>query len=141
MVTRDEILSIADDAAAEGRWEDAMRMRREAAEIFPIHAELVWACGEAPWQRSGWHGDLVSLDGAPADDFEFDDVERVVGYGDSGSGWDGECAGIALLRDGRFVSWESDWGPTGSGFCEDAYGGNAAIWFSLTAGVALEKIS
>ena len=73
----------------------------------------------------------MSLDGASTRDFDLRDVERVIGYGDTGrESWHGECSGIARLRDGRFVSWESYWGATGSGFYDDSRGGNADIWFS-----------
>ena len=34
------------------------------------------------------------------------------------------------LNDGRWVAYESMWGPTGSGFSEDAYGGHVDIYFA-----------
>ena len=46
--------------------------------------------------------------------------------------WDGEAAAIVLLTDGRFCAWHSFWGPTGSGFSEDAYGGYTDVGFART---------
>jgi len=138
MSARDDTLIVAQDAEREGRWQLAMEIR---ATVFENRlADLVerWAM---PWSRGEWHGEFVSLDGAAIDDFGESDVDAVLAYGDTGDGWDGESAGIARLRDGRFISWESNWGPTGSGFSADAYGGDADIWFATTAGAALEKIS
>jgi len=114
-----------------------MQLRDDAAttEIDPQ------SCGECPWHRGQWDGQFLSLDGASAADFTEDDIDEVLGYGDTGEGWDGESAGIVLLKDGRYVAWESNWGPTGSGFSCDAYGGEADIAFAQTAGRALEYLS
>lgn len=95
-----------------------------------------------PWNRNEWCGGLISLDGTPTTDFTEDDVESVVAYGEtSHDSWTGQCAGIALLRDGRFISWESWWDVTGTGFCGDAYGGTADIAFAATRQIALTHIS
>lgn len=100
------------------------------------------SCTEAPWDRYAWHGQLVSIDGCDASDFTREDVDMVIAYGDTGADeWDGSAAGIALLKDGRFIAWESTWGPTGSGFSEDAYGGDADIAFASTLKAALGHIS
>lgn len=80
-----------------------------------------------PWDRHDWRGKFVSLDESPADDFTVADVEEIVAYGETAPGWDGANAGIVRLKDGRYVGWEADWGPTGDGFCHDAYGGTADI--------------
>lgn len=80
---------------------------------------------ESPWNRFAWSGDLESVDGCDASDFVERDVAVVVA-------WDDDCAGIVLLKDGRFVGWESWTDVTGSGFCADAYGGNIPIWFAKT---------
>ncbi len=98
--------------------------------------------GDAPWGRYNWTGQFVSVDGCPAHDFVVEDVEEVVAHGTTDrSDWDGESAAIVRLKDGRFVAWESDWGPTGSGFCCDAYGGKADIAFAMTKAAALSYLS
>lgn len=87
----------------------------------------------APWGRSDWTGELVSADGCPTTDFAREDVERVVWWATTDEGaWDGDTAGVVQLKDGRFVAWEADWGPTGDGFSCDAYGGTADIAFART---------
>lgn len=96
---------------------------------------------DTPWTRHEWSGGLVSIDGCDAHDFTRDDVDRVIAYGDTGKGWDGRSAGIALLKDGRFIAWESTWDATGSGFCCDAYGGDADIGFARTLESATKYIS
>lgn len=77
-----------------------------------------------------WHGQLVSHDKTPTAPFTEADVEEVIGYGDDGDEWDGTVAAVLKLKDGRFVSWETFFGPTGHGFSEDAYGGNADLHFA-----------
>jgi hypothetical protein len=76
------------------------------------------------------HGGLHSFDGAAATTFTESDVAEVLYHGHSGEDWDGTEAAVIRLNDGRIVAWESVWGPTGSGFCEDAYGGDAEVWFA-----------
>ncbi len=95
----------------------------------------------APWARSDWTGQLLSADGAPTDDFTRDDVLSVLAWATTPSDWDGETAGIAMLRDGRVIAWESAWGPTGNGFACDAYGGTADITFAFTVGAAWRSLS
>lgn len=96
---------------------------------------------DVPWARGSWCGSFVSLDGTPATDFTEPDIARLVAYGSTDDDWDGESAGIVQLKDGRFVSWESTWGPTGSGFHGDAYGGDADIWFGATDEIVRRQIS
>lgn len=96
---------------------------------------------DAPWTRGNWDGELLSIDGCRTDDFVREDVERLIAYGETPDDWDGASAGIALLRDGRYIAWESSWGPTGCGFSCDAYGGDADIAFAHTVEAALEHIS
>lgn len=85
-----------------------------------------------PFFRHDWSGRLISLGGAPTDDFTEEDVAEVIAQGeeDHGGGWDGECAAVLRLKDGRYVSYETFWGPTGDGFCADAYGGTADLQFA-----------
>ncbi len=134
---RDSALDAATAAERAGQWDEAMALRAGVAGA-PIEVGEV---GEAPWSRCDWSGQLVSLDGCPAHDFTIDDVAAVLGYGDTGGYWDGEAAGIARLKDGRYIVWESTWGPTGSGFSCDAYGGDADIAFAFSAGRALQYLS
>lgn len=87
--------------------------------------------GINPFNIGDWHGRCISLDGACAALFDKADVAKVVAEGVSGEGgWDGNVAAVLLLKDGRYVSYETFWGPTGSGFSEDAYGGDADLSFA-----------
>ena len=96
----------------------------------------------APWSRGEWHGSLVSVDGTSTADFTREDVSRVVAWGTTGEDeWDGETAGVALLKDGRYIAWEASWGPTGNGFSEDAYGGESDIFFADEPRVAASALS
>lgn len=93
-----------------------------------------------PLGRSSWHGRLLSVDGTSAADFADDDVAEVLCAGETNPrDWDGDCAAVFRLADGRFVAYETNWGPTGSGFCEDAYGGNADLFFGATAEAVIYK--
>lgn len=96
----------------------------------------------APWGRYDWTGNLISADDCPATDFERDDVERVIWWATTdATDWDGETAGVVLLKDGRYAAWEANWGPTGNGFCCDAYGGTADIIFARTQEAAEAHLS
>lgn len=78
-----------------------------------------------------WHGRYVSLDGCEAGEFTKDDVAEVIHEGVEGAGgYDGSVAAVLRLKDGRYVSYETFFGPTGDGFSEDAYGGDADIHFA-----------
>ena len=69
-----------------------------------------------------------------------DDVVSVHSYASTDDeDWDGATAAILVLTDGRWMTWESWWGPTGSGFSDDAYGGDADVWIadSLDASIRL----
>lgn len=95
----------------------------------------------APWSRSGWTGELVSVDGCDASDFTIDDVLRVAWFATTADDWDGETTGCVQLKDGRFAAWEAGWGPTGNGFSCDAYGGTADITFAESEAAALAAMS
>jgi hypothetical protein len=86
--------------------------------------------GVNPFNRGSWSGRLVSVDGALTADFTAEDVAEVVASGESGDQWDGTVAAVLRLNDGRFVAYETFYGPTGSGFSEDAYGGDADLHFA-----------
>lgn len=77
-----------------------------------------------------WEGKYISLDDAPAGQIEVSDVEKVLYYGDTGEGWEGSSSCIMVLKSGIYVGFESSWGPTGDGFCADAYGGDTDIYFA-----------
>jgi hypothetical protein len=84
-----------------------------------------------PWSRYSWHGEWQSVDGTIADEFDQDDVALVLAHGSSNrSDWDGKEAAVIQLCDGRIVAWETWWGPTGNGFCDDAYGGDTNVLFA-----------
>ena len=96
-----------------------------------------------PWMeaRHGWRGELISADGASTEDFKRYQVADVLQYATTPPGWDGETAGVIRLKDGRFVAWEADWGPTGDGFCCDAYGGTADLIFGHSQAAVLKRLS
>ena len=78
--------------------------------------------------RCDWEGKILTLDGSSTADFGEDDLDEVVwSWEDNPRDWDGNCACVCLLKDGRFISWESWWGPTGDGFSRDAYGGDTDL--------------
>lgn len=83
----------------------------------------------APWNRHNWTGEFISVDDTPTSDFTEEDVAAVLEYASTPQDWDGETVGIIRLKDGRIIGWEANWGPTGDGFCADAYGGTADIIF------------
>lgn len=80
-----------------------------------------------------WSGD-VSVHGDVSDSVEWaeNDIEQVIAYDETGDEWDGQVAGLVKLKDGRYVAWETFYGPTGHGFSEDAYGGDATIVIAAT---------
>lgn len=110
---------------------------------------------DPPWDSRD--GVYTSLDGTPATPFKESDVDRVLAFGSCMSrdwrarmkamgraefaGYDGDECGVALLTDGRYVAWETWWGPTGSGFSCDAYGGDAVVVFAETMAVVVPHIS
>ena len=95
----------------------------------------------APWSRLDWTGEFISVDGCPAGDFAETDVAEVLRWATTPRDWDGDTAGLIRLKDGRFVAWEADWGPTGDGFCCDAYGGTADLVFAHTAEAAVARLT
>lgn len=93
---------------------------------------------DAPWHRSEWSGSLISVGGCDASDFGRDDVDRVVAFTRDGAWEDvGDIAVVVRLKDGRFAAWTTWQDMTGSGFCCDAYGGTADIYFAPTVEAAL----
>lgn len=111
-------------------------------------ADQLAALHEAPWRTAawggghgGWEGRVQSIDGTPTSPFAETDVVRVVAYGCTSPGWDGESCAIVELADGRFAGWESSWGPTGAGFSRDAYGGDAVVLFAASAELILAQLS
>lgn len=106
------------------------------------------------WTWNGeWHpkgnwtsGHLIDLDAAegPASrtpgrevGIREDQIDEVIAAWETDvNGYDGEVAALVRLKDGRYVSWESWWGPTGNGFSEDAYGGDSDAYISTS----LERI-
>ena len=83
-----------------------------------------------PWDRYEWTGEWVSLNGCPAGEIFERDVAHYLIDAQEGDRWDGCGVCIVRLHDERYAAWECFYGPTGSGFCRDAYGGNADVWFA-----------
>lgn len=110
---------------------------------------------DPPWDAR--EGKYESADGTIAGPFKESDVAWIIAFGSCMSqdwrarmraqgrrefaGYDGDECGIAQLHDGRFVAWETWWGPTGSGFCCDAYGGDAIVMFGATLKAVIPHIS
>lgn len=88
--------------------------------------------GGADKWSSSWHGDFKKIGNVKVGPFMPGDVQKVLYSANSGDDWDGISVAVLSLRDGRLVAWETTWGPTGNGFFEDAYGGDAEIWFAHT---------
>lgn len=80
----------------------------------------------------GWHGYAQSFDGTDCSLFEFTDIADLQLHACWGDEWDGNCAAVFRLHDGRWVAFETFYGPTGDGFYEDAYGGDADLTFGST---------
>lgn len=94
---------------------------------------------ELPWPNpfiidpdypNDWHGRTIGHDGADVHLPSESGVDDVVAQWMDDQGYDGEVCAVVRLLDGRYMSWETFWGPTGNGFSEDAYGGNADIHFA-----------
>jgi len=77
-----------------------------------------------------WNGEYISLDDCLAGPILTEDVAEVVHHYMNGDRWDGKEIAILKLTDGRYVGWETWYGPTGSGFFADAYGGDVDIYFA-----------
>lgn len=126
----------------EARAADFGAMPTRRARRTPIRSTFAdFQHGDFPWDRGRWFGSFVSLDGAPATDLTWGDVEEVVWHGEHGdSDWT-ISGGVARLRDGRYCAWESEQGPTGTGFSGDAYGGTADVAFASKEVAALRHVS
>jgi hypothetical protein len=87
-----------------------------------------------PWRQTPggcWsQGNFVSLDGAAVGSVAEEDVAEVLYFWSDGDTWDGDEIAVMRLADGRYVAYETWYGPTGDGFSEDAYGGDANLYFA-----------
>lgn len=92
---------------------------------------------DPPWNRYEWRGNLIGVGGCDASDFGRDDIDRVVAFSHEAEDGYGDIAVIVRLKDGRFAAWSTWEDVTGSGFCYDAYGGKADIYFASTIEAAL----
>jgi hypothetical protein len=98
---------------------------------------------DAPWDpHATWSGRSLG-DAVIPEAVTKEDVEEVIFYWDEGAQeYDGKNVCVVRLTQGRgFAVWESWWGPTGSGFHEDAYGGDAIVFFAPTLPLALTTLS
>lgn len=100
-----------------------------------VHDLRLMPWDETPGRRDGYYGwstgDFISLGGAETGPVGKEDVGEVLYHFNSGDNdWDGKEVAVLCLKDGRFVGYETWWGPTGSGFSEDAYGGDANLYFA-----------
>lgn len=110
-----------------------------------VWAELVERCNGIvpPLEGSSgsgdyWHGSVRTVNaGDLADMPAVADVCDIIAAGATPEDWDGTAAAIVRLVDGRYMAWETFWGPTGSGFVDDAYGGDADLWFCATLDEAI----
>lgn len=98
------------------------------AEITVRVTPFAW-CEDGALSDS-WDGSVRSLDDTATDVFVEADVAEVLYQGETGDTWDGKCAAVFKLNDGRLVAYETFYGPTGDGFHEDAYGGDAELVFA-----------
>lgn len=82
-----------------------------------------------PWASyNNWHDIRKSMDDSSTDLLKASDVE-VLYQAMEGDEWDGTVVFVGKFSDGRYIAYETSYGPTGHGFCEDAYGGDAEVWF------------
>lgn len=105
-----------------------------------------------PFERYGWNGEFVFVDDIKIEDFDEDfdlqDLGRIVfEASDSGYIWQGNCVGIAQLRDGTYVGWKSYWfsnsGAQGSdqgGFRYPNNGEHATIIIGKSFATVLRKL-
>jgi hypothetical protein len=89
-----------------------------------------------PSEDGGWHGHVFTHGGVFGEiPTTLDQLAEIVAQDESDpDDWEGTVVAVVKLKDGRFMSWESFWGPTGDGFHEDAYGGDADVHFAATLG-------
>jgi len=79
-------------------------------------------------EMTTWRGTIEALDGCDTTAPSVLDVTDALIAEDDAAEWDGNSCALLTLADGRFMAWETTWGPTGDGFSEDAYGGDATIY-------------
>lgn len=86
-------------------------------------------------------GKRRSLDGTEIGPFTEPDIAEVLYQGECGDEWDGVAVAVIRLRDGRLVAWETWYGPTGSGFWPDAYGGDAELLYAKDLRLLVNELS
>lgn len=95
----------------------------------------------SPFRQSWTDKSLRSLDGTSTEEFSEEDIAEVLYEGETPDDWDGKVAAVFRLKDGRLVAYETWWGPTGSGFCEDAYGGDAELLLASDLRLVVNELS
>jgi hypothetical protein len=120
-------------------WTEAQRRAKECGN-HEAQVWTDWAIGNGfnpppanmpypnPFSRHNWEGRVESVDGTDDKEVPENSFVFLLAGGDSGQDWDGYSAGVALIEDGRWICWYTDWGPTGDGFSCDAYDGDATIY-------------
>lgn len=94
------------------------------------------------YQGGNWNGTCVSLDGSPTEPIDCAGAAEIIRYGVTRTmDWDGKEVVVLRLANGVYAGWETWWGPTGHGFCEDAYGGDTDILFGATAEIVLQHLT
>lgn len=87
---------------------------------------------DSPFGRSNGHDGTAVYHGDDHTPVDFsEEPVLVVAEWD----WGYECCALVTLSDGRFAAWESWEDVAGSGFCRDAYGGDAEVHIGPRADV------
>lgn len=97
--------------------------------------------GDGTFNDAWTEKSLRSLDGTSVEEFVEGDIAEVLYEGETPDDWDGKVTAVFKLKDGRLVAYETWWGPTGSGFCEDAYGGDAELLIASDLRLLVNELS
>lgn len=98
--------------------------------------------GLPPWQRYSWHGQFVSLDvPQPTNRPSLSWMIPAALPSQSLLGVSPYVTTRATSSRVKSCAGQTWWGPTGSGFCDDAYGGDTDIWFAHDADTLLLRIT
>lgn len=110
-----------------------MSVEKLLAEFAANNREQAKLPDDNPWYRHQWTGEVRTfnnVDNTMVSKDPDEDIAFVYAAGTTSPDWNGQAAAIVLLKDGRWCAWSTRWGPTGSGFCCDAYGGDETVYFA-----------